>query len=85
LCYESQDGFRDSKLTPEQQEEVKLRWKKMGKFESHWIFLGSATSVLPSIAAQEGWTSLEMRGPLWTDERSNVLGVLKWGGRGDSN
>ena len=51
-----------------------------GKEESHWVVVARRESDLGPLLKQSRWLALEGRSPpqIWTDDFSNLLGVLKW-------
>ena len=50
-----------------------------GKNESHWVIIGRSADELGSLNRDPGWTPLAatLSAPLWTDDFSNILSVLK--------
>lgn len=52
------------------------------QMESHWIAVARKPEHLRGLETEEGWEPLpaEPRGRLWTDDYSNVVGALKYGG-----
>ena len=54
--------------------------KSEGMFDSHWMLLGPPSSRLDVVSAKGYWTRAKSRAqtPLWTDDFSNLLGVVKW-------
>ena len=50
-----------------------------GKSESQWVIIGRSVDELGSLTRDPGWTPLvaTLATPLWTDEFSNILSVLK--------
>lgn len=55
--------------------------KDAGKEPSHWAVVAREPSVLARFAKDERWRPLGevARSRVWTDDFSNVLGVMKWG------
>ena len=56
-----------------------VEWRR-GKKPSHWVLLAWRRDELGKLTHDPRWHSLPNRPnlPLWTDDFSNLLGVLKW-------
>jgi hypothetical protein len=50
------------------------------KQPSHWVLMGGTAADLAAFAADSRWTPVrrQPRGDAWTDDFSNVLGVVRW-------
>jgi hypothetical protein len=54
--------------------------KNQGMFDSQWMLLGPSSRRLEAVAAKGIWTvaTPKKTTPLWTDDFSNLLSVVKW-------
>jgi hypothetical protein len=50
------------------------------KQPSHWVLMGGTAADLAAFAADSRWTPVrrQPRADAWTDDFSNVLGVVRW-------
>ncbi len=49
---------------------------EQGAGASHWVVLAESAAAAAEVTAEAGWEPLPTDGPLWTDDYSNILGVL---------
>jgi hypothetical protein len=49
---------------------------RAGKFASYWMVLGRTIEDLAPLASDPRWTAPRAAGPGWTDDASNLWGVL---------
>jgi hypothetical protein len=54
--------------------------KTQGMSDSEWMLLGAASPRVEAVARQGHWTPATTKPttPVWTDDFSNLLGVVKW-------
>ena len=45
---------------------------------SVWVVMGRSAAAIDVATADAVWTGIETDGPLWTDDYSNVLSVIRW-------
>ncbi len=45
---------------------------------SIWVVMGTSEKAVEAAASDPMWTSVAVDGPLWTDDYSNVVSVIRW-------
>ena len=67
VCYQREDGISEEDSAK-------------GKTASQWVILARSDADLRAIVKKPGWEQLEGKpgGSIWTDDFSNLLGVLHW-------
>ena len=60
--------------------DVSARERKFGVSASHWVVLARSPERLQALGPPDGWHAMRPSAstPLWTDDFSNVLGVIDW-------
>lgn len=60
--------------------EISEEEKAEGMSDSEWMLLGAPTPRVEAVAHQGHWTpaTIKPKTPLWTDDFSNLLSVVKW-------
>ncbi len=51
---------------------------RLGATDSQWIVLARSPSTLEPLARSGRWRPVRAGGTLWTDQFSNILGVVRW-------
>lgn len=49
-----------------------------GHFASTWMVLASDRTDVGPLASLPGWTEARGSGPLWTDDKTDIIGVVRW-------
>ena len=51
---------------------------RLGATDSQWIVLARSPSTLEPLSSSGPWRPVRAGGTLWTDQFSNILGVVRW-------
>lgn len=59
---------------------LKDQEKNLGNIRSHWVVLAPSRSAATKIAGNRRWQEVTSnpRAPVWTDDFSNLLGIVEW-------
>ena len=76
----AQDARLASRIQKEEKRQISKAEKDEGKWRSHWVIMANQDADLLSLAHDPRWTTINVPAgtPLWTDDFSNIVGVLTW-------